>query len=210
MVGNRSFFSRPSSWLLVVLLAGASPLEGFAQEKSEPKPIEKVYVNVARSNLRNGPGAEWATQGVVAAGQELEVLGAQDEWLRVEAPGGKPGWIIRKATTSTPPTPVVVKTLERKIGNLQDENEDLAREIRRLSDARQDLELQASQLKAEVALLTSKTEELKSWRTVMWVMLGLVVLFTGWALGFLTGMFRRQAEDKRYDTLMKDAASKKA
>lgn len=191
--------------IAVLLMATAS-----AQEQVATRPLDRVFVNVARSNLRSGPGAQFASVGVVAAGQELEVVQVQDEWLKVTTAGGKPGWIIRRAVTSTPPTPVVVKTLERKISGLQSENEELAREIRRLSDSRQDLELQASKLTTEVSLLTSRNEELKSWRTVLWVILGIMVLMIGWVLGFLAGMFRRQADDKRYDTLIKEAASKKA
>jgi hypothetical protein len=30
----------------------------------------------------------------------------------------------------------------------------------------------------------------------------------GWGLGFLTGLFRKQAEDKRYERLIHDAGNK--
>lgn len=169
-----------------------------------------MYVNVGTSNLRSGPGAQYESLGVVASGQELEVTTTQGDWLKVYGPGGRPSWIIKHATTSTPPTPVVVRSLERKIKDLESDNDRLAKEIRGLSDSRQDLELEASKLKADVQVLASRNDELKSWSTVLYVLLGLLVLITGWVLGFIAGTFRRQAEDKRYNALIKEATTKKA
>lgn len=195
--------------LVASLLLCTVPSLQAEDEKPEQKAGERAWVDVARSNLRGGPGTEHESVIIVSAGQEVELVEVTDDWVKVRTSSGKEGWLTRRAITTTPPTPVVVKSLERKLSVVQAENEELSREMKRLADTRQDLELQTSQLKGEVAVLQAQNEELKSWRMWMWAALGILVLLIGWALGFVTGMLRRQADDRRYDALMKDAANRK-
>lgn len=183
--------------------------EGKSSAGTEGKTGEKVWLDVARSHLRAEPGTDSDSVVIVSAGQELEVVATQDDWMKVATSTGKVGWLSRRAVTATPPTPVVVKSLEKKLAGLQSENEQLTTEMRRLADSRQELELQTSKLRTEVAVFQAQTEELKSWRIWMWALIGLVVLLVGWVLGFITGTLRRQADDRRYDALKKDAAARK-
>lgn len=186
-----------------------APAAATTEVKSGEKSGDRVWIDVPRSHLRSGPGTEFESVTIVSAGQELEVVQIQDDWLKVRASNGKEGWLSRRAVTTTPPTPVVVKSLERKMAALQGENDELTRELRRLADGRQDLELESSKLKGEVIVLQAQNEELKSWRVWVWGLLGLLVMLTGWGLGFVTGTLRRQADDKRYEALMRDAGNRK-
>lgn len=206
---QRAFTKHVPHWLALSLLLSMAPTLQAEDEKPDQKAGERAWVDVARSNLRSGPGTEYESVIIVSAGQEVELVEVTDDWVKVRTSSGKEGWLTRRAITTTPPTPVVVKTLERKLSLVQAENEELSREMKRLADTRQDLELQTSQLKGEAAVLQAQNEELKSWRMWMWAALGILVLLIGWALGFVTGMLRRQADDRRYDALMKDAANRK-
>lgn len=206
---QRAFTKHVPHWLGLSLLLSMAPTLQAEDEKPDQKAGERAWVDVARSNLRSGPGTEYESVIIVSAGQEVELVEVTDDWVKVRTSSGKEGWLTRRAITTTPPTPVVVKTLERKLSLVQAENEELSREMKRLADTRQDLELQTSQLKGEAAVLQAQNEELKSWRMWMWAALGILVLLIGWALGFVTGMLRRQADDRRYDALMKDAANRK-
>lgn len=206
---QRAFTKNVLPWLALSLLLSMAPTLQAEDEKPDQKAGERAWVDVARSNLRSGPGTEYESVIIVSAGQEVELVEVTDDWVKVRTSSGKEGWLTRRAITTTPPTPVVVKTLERKLSLVQAENEELSREMKRLADTRQDLELQTSQLKGEAAVLQAQNEELKSWRMWMWAALGILVLLIGWALGFVTGMLRRQADDRRYDALMKDAANRK-
>lgn len=188
--------------------------EAAAEEKADGKPAdsktgEKVWVDVARSHLRSGPGTDSESVIIVSAGQELEVVAVQDDWFKVSTSSGKVGWLSRRAVTTTAPTPVVVKSLEKKLAAVQSENEQISQEMRRLADARQELELQTSKLRTEAAIVQAQNEELKSWRIWMWGLLGLVVLLVGWVLGFITGTLKRQADDRRYESLKKDATQRR-
>ncbi len=193
--------------LMALLAAHGSVAVGSSGRAAEVK-ADQVYVNVRRSNVRNGPGANYKAIRVMAQGDALTAIGSKGNWYKVKLEDGKVGWINRRAVTRTPPDDVVIASLRRELGEVKQENEGLKQEITRLSDARQDLELENSRLKSQVNLLTLKNEDLKSWRAVLWVALGLAVLFVGWVLGFLTGMFRKQADDRRYDRLMRDAGAR--
>ncbi len=181
-------------------VASSGPSGG---DKGQP-----VYVNVRRSNVRKGPGANYKAIRVMSEGDALTAVGSKGNWYKVVLEDGQVGWINRRAVTRTPPDDVVIANLRRQLAQIQQENEGLKQEITRLSDARQDLELENSRLKSQVNLLTLKNEDLKSWRAVLWVALGLAVLFVGWVLGFLTGMFRKQADDRRYERLIRDASAR--
>ena len=183
-------------------------LEALAAPSAEAG-AEKVYINVRRANVRDGPGPEHKALRVMSAGQELEAIGSKGNWLKVKLGDGKTGWVNKRAVTRKPPAKVVIAQLRSQLKAAQQDNETLKQEITRLSDARQDLELENSRLKAKVSVLTLQNEDLKSWRVILWAAVGLVVLLVGWALGFLTGMLRKQADDRRYDRLMRDAGTKK-
>jgi len=212
MTGHREISLRGMPMLIAIFflfsIVCATPSALRAAPAKESSLPDQVWVQVTRSNLRSGPGAQYSAVGVVVQGTQLKVVGAASDWFEVQPRSGKRGWIIQRAVTAIPPRDVIVRTLERKIEKLAEENEGLSEEIQRLSDTRQDLELQTSELKADVVLLTAKNEDLQHWRILMWVILGLLVHLTGWGLGFIAGSFRRQAEDKRYNSMMKDAAKR--
>ena len=157
---------------------------------------DMVYVEVERSYLRSGPGVEYAERGVVNKGDALEVLERQVIWLKVQPVVGREGWILKRATTSVAPAPVVIDSLKGKITDLDKENNELQERIRTLADTRQDVEMEASQLKGQVLGLQARVDALESSRELMWAALGVIVLLLGWFLGFLTGMARKQAENK--------------
>ncbi len=199
-------------FIVSVMLLGLLPVSAVARAAaadhlSETK-SDRVYVNVRRSNVRNGPGPDHKALRVMSAGDGLEVIGSKGNWFKVKLEDGKVGWINRRAVTRTPPADVVISQLRSQLALVKQENDGLKQEITRLSDARQDLELENSRLKAQVNLLAMQNDDLKSWRAILWVALGLGVLCVGWVLGFLTGMFRKQADDRRYDRLMRDAGTK--
>ncbi len=204
--------SKPFAFIFFLsLMLFASPHGLFPRVEAAPAAetdVEKVYINVRRANVRDGPGPEHKALRVLSAGQGLVVLGSSGNWLKVDLGNGKAGWVNKRAVTHKPPAPVVIAQLRRELKAVQQDNETLKQEITRLSDARQDLELENSRLKAQVNVLTLQNEDLKSWRVILWAGLGLVVLLVGWGLGFLTGMFRKQADDRRYDRLMREAGTK--
>ncbi len=192
--------------LLAAAIAALVPMRGFGADDGA---VSRVFVKVTRSHLRAGPGINYKTVTIVSSGQELSVVARRGDWYKVSTLTGTTGWIIRRAVTSSAPAPVVIRELERTVKEMEAENQRLTAEIRRLSDARQDLELKASKLNAEVLALQTRNDDLQSWRTIIWGVIGLVVLLVGWALGFIAGNFRRQAEDTRYNAMMRDAAAKK-
>lgn len=205
---NSTSAARAGRWLARAVLLMVL-VTGTLQGADLPGGREKLWLDVSSSNLRSGPDTEYATVTVVNGGQELELLDTKDDWIRVRTSSGKEGWLRRKAVTSTPPTPVVVKVLEKKLASIQTENEGLTKEIQRLADARQDMELESSKLKAQVLVLQTQTEELQSLRTYGWAALGILILLLGWAMGYVAGVLRRQADDRRYDALKREAASRK-
>lgn len=60
---------------------------------STPQPL--AVVNTASLNVRKGPGTEYALQGSVSEGEELEIVGQayNCDWLKIETAKGIDGWV---------------------------------------------------------------------------------------------------------------------
>lgn len=160
-----------------------------------------VYVDVGRAYLRTGPGVAWGQKNLVSEGARLEVLTRRGDWLEVRTSTGADGWILGRATTTAPPPEVALMELEQRFKLLEQTNTSLEERIRTLADARQDVELQASQRQAEISALNAQIEALQSRETFLWACLGVGVLLLGWGLGFVTGMSRRQLENRHQEDL---------
>jgi len=162
-----------------------------------------VYVKVGRAYLRKGPGVNFSQLSLVSEGIRLDVTNRRGDWLKIKTTLGAEGWILARATTSTPPPEVVIRELGQRIETLEEDNSGLQERIRTLADTRQDIELSASQRQAKITLLEAKVESIESNQTFLWSCLGVVVLLVGWGLGFFTGMSRKQLEIRHQNEMVK-------
>ena len=162
-----------------------------------------VYVRVGRAYLRKGPGTNFTQTSLIKEGTRLDVLTRRGDWLEVKTTLEVEGWILSKATTSTPPPEVVIRELEMKISRLDEANSALEARIRTLADTRQDVELEASKSRSDILTLNAKVQAMEDERSLLWAALGIVVLLLGWGLGFFTGMSRRQLEARHQDAMVK-------
>lgn len=189
----------PRRALIALIALCLVALSGIRQVQAAP---EVVYVAVGRAYLRKGPGVNFSQASLVSEGARLEITGSRGDWLKVVTTLGVEGWILDRATTTTPPPEVVIRELEQKISTLETTNAGLEDRIRILADTRQDVELAASQARAETTTLTSRIDAMESDRSFRWACLGVVVLLLGWGLGFFTGMSRRQLEARHQEQMV--------
>lgn len=54
-------------------------------------------VTVKALNIRQGPGLQHTTVDQVDYGEVLRTRGKRGEWLRVQAPGGAVGWVLKRS-----------------------------------------------------------------------------------------------------------------
>lgn len=83
-----------------------------------PTPLPSAVISTQNANLRAGPGTVYATLGSYPQGTALVVTGKSEDgdWLQMEAPDGKAGWMARSLlqvntnleevkVATAPPTP---------------------------------------------------------------------------------------------------------
>jgi uncharacterized protein YraI len=78
-------FAPIARWLASVALLSAIELAAFVGP-AEISGIEKVY-------LRAGPGTDAAPLGVLSGGDQVNVLGVEGSWIKVETRDGKVGFV---------------------------------------------------------------------------------------------------------------------
>jgi hypothetical protein len=96
----------PSGYIVV----DAPPNAVIAQESYdrvdiEPAVGERVSITAQSLNVRSGPGRNHTVIAHLQYGTILVVRGYAPGWLYVELPHGRFGWIMRKFTSFTSPSP---------------------------------------------------------------------------------------------------------
>ena len=73
-----------------------------------PPPYAVAIAN-GDTNLRAGPGTSFATAGLLRAGQQLKILGKNQDgsWWQVESANGKPAWIIANRVRASGPVAAI-------------------------------------------------------------------------------------------------------
>lgn len=90
-------------------LASASKVRQTAGDGSAPRPGETalsipIRLKAAkRSNVRDGPGINYAVLFTVEAGATLTGYSYTDTWMRVTDEGGRAGWVVRSLVGGTEP-----------------------------------------------------------------------------------------------------------
>ena len=84
----------PSGYVVVEVPPGAVVVE-------EPPVVVSgsVTVTTPTLNIRSGPGMEFQVVGQVSQGDVLVIRGNAPEWLYVQFPSGKFGWVLERFTT---------------------------------------------------------------------------------------------------------------
>jgi len=78
-----------------------------APQRQEPQPKatadapSRLFVSVARANLRAGPDTNSKILAVLLKGTKLEVVSKANQWYRVRLDNGTEGWIAESVVTST-------------------------------------------------------------------------------------------------------------
>jgi len=83
-----------------------TPLPSPTPQRQEPQPkatadASRLFVSVARANLRAGPDTNSKILAVLLKGTKLEVVSKANQWYRVRLDNGTEGWIAESVVTST-------------------------------------------------------------------------------------------------------------
>lgn len=147
---------------------------GAARAGAQP-----MYVgDLMKINMRSGRGTDYRIIALLKTGQKVQVLEKDNDWAKVEIPGGKQGWVLSRLLTSTKPCREVLSATEKELAKVRIRNAALEQEATGLrtqnSAAGHDseelrlklaeVEKQYSQLKDESQGLESLKQSLKEAR----------------------------------------------
>jgi uncharacterized protein YgiM (DUF1202 family) len=184
--------------LVILLVAGL----GQAEERM-------VYVNVPSVNIRAEAGTQYEIIRSVSNGYPLKVLAEQEKWYQVELKDKVVGWVYKTMVTSDMPDAAKIARLESKLklqaADLAEAKHQLQLQIKLNSK----LDKQLAEARAMGDELARQNQKLKERERVKLAGIGIGILLLGWGFGFVTGFFRRQAEDKRFIKMMIEANSLK-
>jgi hypothetical protein len=99
--------------------------------------------------------------------------------------------------------------LESKIENQADALEQTRKQLQTQLTLNTKLDKKLEQTQQELDKLVRENMALESQERIKLTILGLIILAVGWVAGFVTGFFKRQAEDKRFIKMMVEANSLK-
>jgi N-acetylmuramoyl-L-alanine amidase len=95
---------RENGWLKVVSKQGnppgyiderfAKPVGGPSQTASPP--VQGSYTAIADAYVREGPGLHYKAVSKIEKGKEVDVVGGQGDWLKVQSRHGRPPGYIEK------------------------------------------------------------------------------------------------------------------
>ncbi len=168
-----------------------------------------VYVNVPTVNIRVNAGTQYGVHRVVKVGYPLLVREKQGSWYKVELKDKSIGWVHKNTVTNDMPDVTKIVQLESKLETQATELTQHKRQLKQYTDMNSKLNEQLQTTLQEVDKLSRQNKKLKNLERVKSAGIIIVVLLLGWGLGFFTGFFKRQAEDKRFIKMMIEADSLK-
>lgn len=110
--------------------------------------------------VRSGPGTDYRVVRMLSSGQRVEMLERQDDWTRIQIPGGPQGWVLHRFLQPDPAARQTVETLMTRMEQLQTENESLGEENQRLIEMNQELSGQIEEKNRELEKIRSDYEQL--------------------------------------------------
>jgi uncharacterized protein YgiM (DUF1202 family) len=168
-----------------------------------------VYVNVPTVNIRVDAGTQYAVHKVVKVGDALKILEEQGSWYKVELEDKSAGWVHKNTVTEDMPDVAKIAQLESKLETQTTELVQYKSQLKQYTDTNSKLNKQVQEAMLEVDKLSQQNKKFKSLERIKSAGIIIVVLLLGWGLGFFTGFFKRQAEDKRFIKMMVEADSLK-
>ena len=180
---------------------------------------ETVYINEKTVNIRTGPGTDFDVKKIVKYGYKITVSDEKDNWYKVRLKGGEEGWVSKKTITKETPVHIVIEDLQTKIASQGKENEELKEENEELKGLKASLSSMIEDLENKTRLLKEENNRLKRHSDIIWTIIGITILLTGWVMGFLFGYFRREAKkvtlrdrqkdiDREIQNLLKEKSAK--
>jgi SH3 domain protein len=105
-------------------------------------------------NIRSGPGTQYRIIRMINSGQKLELLETQENWSKVQLPGGVEGWVFTSYLQSDPPAKMRLQAVSARLDPLEKEHRVLKEEKDRLvihnSELAMQLEETLKQLEASM------------------------------------------------------------
>ena len=72
---------------------------GPGQTADKITPVDRIMRAAKRSNLRSGPGTDHEKVGLLEIGEEVQVTGEIEDWLRIKAPSGREAFVYTPLLT---------------------------------------------------------------------------------------------------------------
>jgi len=164
-----------------------------------------VYVNVNSSRLRSGPGTQNKSLKVVSNGYKMKILSETELWYEVGLEENEKGWILkRNVTYETPQTKKInklQKSLKQEIAKKKKLAAELKKQIKSMSYQSKSIE----SFRGAIIQLKAHAAALEETRLLIVIIGGVLLLLLGWVLGFITGGYRKKANEREYLEMMLEA-----
>jgi len=189
-------------WIIGLVLGLVFMKMAYAQE-------QMVYVNVTTANVRTGAGTQHPVLKVVPNGYPLKVLSKQGTWYKVQLKDERIGWVAQSTVSRDMPQAAKIAKLESQLEAKENELLQIKGQLVAQTKLNEKLKDKLKQSQQVIDDLHARTKRLEKLERVKLAGIGVGVLILGWIFGFMTGFFRRQAEDKRFIKMMVEAEALK-
>jgi len=164
-----------------------------------------IYVSVNSSRLRSGPGIQNKSLKVVSNGYKMKILSETELWYEVGFDNNEKGWILkRNVTYETPQTKKInklQKSLEQEIAKKKKLTAELKKQIKSMSFQTKSID----GFKRAIIQLKAHAAALEETQLLIVMVGGVLLLLLGWVLGFITGGYRKKANEREYLEMMLEA-----
>lgn len=123
---------------------------------------ETTYVfGEFKTMLRTGPGTSRKILSMIPSGQQVEVIGQEDEWSQIRLPDGREGWIPTLYLSKRTPISILYQQLEARHNALVETNKTLEQKALELTSTDDELGRTLKETQAQLKKVETNYDTLK-------------------------------------------------
>ena len=124
---------------------------------------QTAYItDIFEVTLRTGPGIDHKIVAMLRSGQSVGVIETGEEWVHVELPDGRQGYVLGRFLSQSPPARLALDRVQGAYEKLQRRAESLAAENDLLRSENQTLQSRLEQVRAELTQVQEQYTTLKT------------------------------------------------
>jgi len=189
---------------LLFSLIGIILTTGLYSKASAAKP-KYVYISVNSSRIRSEGSIQSKSLKVISRGYKIKIISETELWYEVEFEENKKGWILKRNVTYETPQVKKITALQKSLRSEIEKKEALVKKLKTQEKVMKYKTTKVNGLQNSIIHLNTRAEELEKKQSLTLMLGGVFILLLGWGLGFITGAYRKQANERKYLEMMLEA-----